>query len=1712
MKPNLFRELTTALLCGLILLQSATAAAPGWWSTQGLVIPQRPADDHAVLNQGQLKNFVRAAVYELHAKLPGGAGTLLNNLLHTWRTQKLHADDYAAVTLGQLKAVAQPVYASMQAAGLPLPVPWTSLTTDDDDHAVANLGQAKAVFAFVVPDLVTLGMLDSDGDGFSDALELALGTYPYLASSHPAGLGDVSVGGGGTGDNGSGGAGGAGGGGGGGLPPYVDPYPEPWPDFEAAATADANKDSDNDGVKDAEDAVWYDPKFKHKRGGFPHYNIIDLGKCEGGFIDMADNGAMVWRENSYDDATASLKVWTPSQPLVQGFTFDPNAFGLEDGVSSGITAINDTGTLFGAAFQEVQESSSTYLEDRFFTLEPNGGGAAWLPKLYPDEEQRQRLDWPLLPWLSPGPQGNLFGVTRYSIYPDENSSQNEAWTAFFKLGAGGITFEDKTLRTYLPDLPEDPPDPDLQPSGTRVSLSEGIYHEKYVGFGSGSGVVRSTRRTEVDLDAVAGIDPWGGTYWYHAAAETEQGYIHGSGWGTHAISTEDTLTHTLVTASGSHDLVVQDLLDEPATYHLFNHVSPAAEPWVSANITRYAPVPEWWMFWEEEAFIYKPASAGGAYEPCAIYAGFEDYQADKPIAGIGLLTAQGQAIVYGDFDLEQEGDEVGLWADGEVQLIDNVISGYDRYIDDPNDWQHRWQFHDVSRDGMIAATAWNGTEQRMLLLIPVTTREILANGQLAPAGGGVQTSMPSPVFCASVAADGTPTGTMSCALGNLRVLADGSVVGDLQVSGSLTSQACDNVKGVKGTITQAQLWVNGADTPQATFTVQAAKQSSGSAARPYPYQGSFSTTIANVPLTEGVNTFKFTAEGPVYHMPGYSTWSVTITVTAPEAGSGGGEPGNPSGSFQLSVQLPAPVLAAGSADTLQVTLNFDDAAHNNETLTETSAASGVFRGTLGDGRPLRLSLVNVAALSISAVDVLDATLLVGEAGSALSYSIGVRETGAASSLFTGGYVGSTTSSTGGSSSSSGGVNGSGTTNTDGSTGGSTGGGGTTGTGGGGSAPTATVSTDPYTALQEIMKSNGGEFHRYALKVGIPSELAEHFSCAFNGRTFEIMDDESFGVVFEDPDQPGHPFTPSFIQGNQEISESEQQHAERMAAMQDVSFEKGFAYGLGYGGADMVTSLGDTVAGTAKFLGRGFLGIGLACHWVYATGTGGDTMAVEEMIIEVGDPNEEVVDQGVAIGKFLAAFANDTAAIIPKIEVAMLTGEVDLMRTALHGSETHRKLLAMTVEVLNATMQDLRGSEGQQGYVCGKIVFEALAILASFTNITKVEMLTRLMSKSRLLGTRALQVAQRTIDLLRDTFGYCFVAGTRVQTREGPMKIEDVRIGTEVWAKNEHTKEEGWKPVSQTFVNHPPAIFRLSYEWRSPPPTTPGTDNVHREFLGVTGAHPFWVCNREEPGFVTVEALQVGDELFMNGGGKAVVTNKTQENASAGTTHTTYNFEVADFHSYFVGEAAVWVHNDCTKTLRDYAAVLERYIQDFGFNEATEKLLAKACGDKSLSEVELVDIGSYVTLRRANNGAYLTKPIPWRPLVHVPADPRLVQEARSYRAAEGLLTPNGMQRNVAVAKVKIDGKTEFLRRHNEPFLNGTGSMHSEELLAQQIKDLRREGHIVKVEELFTERIPCTETGCCRSVIRSEMVGARVYYWTSGQATKSKAADLIIIYGL
>jgi len=134
------------------------AVTPSWWATYG-VQNENPANDYAAVNQGQVKNIAVAAVSELDTDLAqfGGAGGQLDQLASTLISgSSPQRNDYAAINLGQLKALAQPFYDRLLALGYNIPpvmsgtYPWITSGLAANDYAMANLGQVKNLFSFDV--------------------------------------------------------------------------------------------------------------------------------------------------------------------------------------------------------------------------------------------------------------------------------------------------------------------------------------------------------------------------------------------------------------------------------------------------------------------------------------------------------------------------------------------------------------------------------------------------------------------------------------------------------------------------------------------------------------------------------------------------------------------------------------------------------------------------------------------------------------------------------------------------------------------------------------------------------------------------------------------------------------------------------------------------------------------------------------------------------------------------------------------------------------------------------------------------------------------------------------------------------------------------------------------------------------------------------------------------------------------------------------------------------------------------------------------------------------------------------------------------------------------------------------------------------------------------------------------------------------------------
>jgi hypothetical protein len=228
--------------------------------------------------------------------------------------------------------------------------------------------------------------------------------------------------------------------------------------------------------------------------------------------------------------------------------------------------------------------------------------------------------------------------------------------------------------------------------------------------------------------------------------------------------------------------------------------------------------------------------------------------------------------------------------------------------------------------------------------------------------------------------------------------------------------------------------------------------------------------------------------------------------------------------------------------------------------------------------------------------------------------------------------------------------------------------------------------------------------------------------------------------------------------------------------------------------------------------------------------------------------------------------------------------------------------------------------GEQGVIMGALIFEVVTNLipgGQLKHATKVRMLDDL-AVGRVAATspggRVMAKVMTLLNKLRTT-KMCFIAGTMVMSAQGAVPIEAVRPGMEVRARDEFTQAEGWKPVLQTFTTHPEELFTLGYD-------TDGDGATDEELTG-TGEHPFWVEDLGE--FVPMRDLRPGMRLSLaREGATAIVTGNVSKRGPPGERFTTYNFEVADFHTYFVGSAGVWVHNRGLGHCQKVYALYKRY--------------------------------------------------------------------------------------------------------------------------------------------------------------------------------------------
>lgn len=86
-------------------------------------------------------------------------------------------------------------------------------------------------------------------------------------------------------------------------------------------------------------------------------------------------------------------------------------------------------------------------------------------------------------------------------------------------------------------------------------------------------------------------------------------------------------------------------------------------------------------------------------------------------------------------------------------------------------------------------------------------------------------------------------------------------------------------------------------------------------------------------------------------------------------------------------------------------------------------------------------------------------------------------------------------------------------------------------------------------------------------------------------------------------------------------------------------------------------------------------------------------------------------------------------------------------------------------------------------------------------------------------------------------------------------------------------------------------------------------HVNEQDITCTTEHPFYVA--ELDGFVSAKDLKAGQHVLLADGSCAVIDGILVEELS--NAENTYNFEVEDFHTYYVSEDKVLVHNTCANS-------------------------------------------------------------------------------------------------------------------------------------------------------------------------------------------------------
>ncbi|MGP1346269.1 MAG: polymorphic toxin-type HINT domain-containing protein [Phycisphaerales bacterium] len=208
---------------------------------------------------------------------------------------------------------------------------------------------------------------------------------------------------------------------------------------------------------------------------------------------------------------------------------------------------------------------------------------------------------------------------------------------------------------------------------------------------------------------------------------------------------------------------------------------------------------------------------------------------------------------------------------------------------------------------------------------------------------------------------------------------------------------------------------------------------------------------------------------------------------------------------------------------------------------------------------------------------------------------------------------------------------------------------------------------------------------------------------------------------------------------------------------------------------------------------------------------------------------------------------------------------------------------------------------------------------------------------------------------------CFAPGTPVWTPGGPVPIERIRRGDLVLSRCERTGITGYKQVTELHRTHPDVLLRLRIAASSlgtseaPPPlpldgpasdaqcsawSVPAQSQITATL--VTPEHPFWSVTRGA--WIAAGDLLPGEQLASADPARPLVhvqDIQVQRGPPPGEQHlTTHNLTIDGWHTYFAGDACVWVHNSASKRCQEFRAAYDARIKALtGFPLPIDRLQA-----------------------------------------------------------------------------------------------------------------------------------------------------------------------------